>query len=94
VGVDEPVYILHATFTEFLLGELGHHNDSYEATNVYAINKAVNWIELGAINKVLAKYMLSLSQLQSSMEQMLKLSIYSVVSLSSGINLCVLLISE
>jgi len=56
-----------------------------KATNVYAINKAVNWIELGAINKVLAKYMLSLSQLQSSMEQMLKLSIYSVVSLSSGI---------
>jgi hypothetical protein len=46
--------------------------------------KLLNWIEFGAANKILSRYMLSLGQLQESMEKVLPLLNSNIVSLSEA----------
>jgi NACHT domain len=66
-GIDEPVYILHATFTDFLLRQTWVTTSGERARNDYAINKA-------QCNRVMARGCLSilLNELQGVFPELIE----------------------
>jgi hypothetical protein len=58
-----------------------HIQDICDLMRKFFKEKLLNWIEFGAVYKVLPQYMLSLGQLQGSVEKVALLSSPNIVSL-------------
>ena len=67
-------------WTSHILPEL-HIQELSDLRRQFIREKLLNWIELGGVTQSVPKYMSSISQLQSAMEDVLRSPIPTVVSL-------------